>query len=215
MKAEDFYRAIEIQNIKGEVIPTGRELNNQEVTSLMEICAADPTSVGARDAAIIALMYSCGLRRSEVIALNLADYDPSNDRLRVMGKRRKERTAYVLYAAAQAMQDWLQVRGHWPGALFPSLSKRFGGMNHERMTSQAIYNMLAKRARQAQITPFTPHDLRRSFASHLLDARVDITTVSKMMGHSSVLTTARYDKRGELTKRKAAELLHVKYECRK
>lgn len=82
------------------------------------------------------------------------------------------------------------------------------------MTNQAIYNMLNKRGKQAGLGKFTPHDLRRSFCSHLLEAGVDITTISKMMGHASVLTTARYDKRGEVTKRKAAELLHVKYERR-
>lgn len=82
MKAEDYYRAVDVQNIKGEVLPTGRELNDDEVTRLLEVCAADPTAVGARDAAIISLMYCCGLRRNEVISLDLEDYDPSTGLLK-------------------------------------------------------------------------------------------------------------------------------------
>ena len=99
INAEDYYRAVNVRNIKGEILLTGRELHDEEVTRLLEACAADPTAVGARDGAIIDLMYSCSLRRNEVINLDLEDYDPSSGLLKVMGKRRKERTAYLLNAA--------------------------------------------------------------------------------------------------------------------
>jgi len=79
------------------------------------------------------------------------------------------------------------------------------------LTSQAIYNMLRKRAEEAGVKSFSPHDLRRSFISHLLDKGADIATISKMAGHANVQTTARYDRRPEEAKRKAAELLHVPY----
>mgnify|MGYP002351421843 FL=1 len=79
------------------------------------------------------------------------------------------------------------------------------------MTHQAIYNMLNKRIEQAGIKDFSPHDLRRTFISDMLDAGADIATVAKMVGHASVTTTARYDRRPEKAKQQAAELLSFPY----
>jgi site-specific recombinase XerD len=82
---------------------------------------------------------------------------------------------------------------------------------NRRMTNQAIYYLLQKRARDAGVSEFSPHDLSRTLVSDLLDAGADIATVAKMAGHASVNTIARYDRRPEEAKRKAAELLHVPY----
>jgi integrase len=82
------------------------------------------------------------------------------------------------------------------------------------MTTQAIYNLLAKRAVRARVKDFSPHDLRRTFVSDLLDAGADIATVAKMAGHANIQTTARYDRRPEEAKQKAAELLRVPYRKR-
>jgi site-specific recombinase XerD len=179
----------------------------------MNDCENDPNPAGARDAAIIALAYSCGLRRAELATLDMADYDKENGSLVILGKRNKERTAYLVNGAKRAMADWLAIRGDEPGALFWPINKG-GALAARRMTTQAIYNMMKKRAKMARVKTFSPHDLRRSFVSDLLEAGADIAIVAKMAGHRSVTTTARYDRRPEQAKQKAAKLLHVPYNGR-
>lgn len=211
MTAEDYHRAIAVKSVKGHTIPAGRELSAGEISGLMRACANDPSAAGARDAAIIALLYAAGLRRAEVIALDLASYDTTTGGLKVHGKRNKERTAYLVNGAAGAMDDWLTVRGSAAGPLFLAINKG-GRIIPGQLTTQAVYNMLIKRAAEAKITnSFSPHDFRRTFVSDLLAAGADIATVAKMAGHESVTTTARYDRRPEEAKIKAAQLLHVPY----
>ncbi len=127
------------------------------------------------------------------------------------GKGNKERIAWLTGGAARAMADWLAVRGDDPGALFVAVNKSGRMANRDHMTPKTIYSMLAKRATEAGVKSFSPHDMRRTFVSDLLDAGADITTVSKMAGHANVTTTSRYDRRPEEAKRKAASLLHVPY----
>jgi len=211
MTAEDFHKAASVKGVKNDTLPAGRELTSGEISALMSDCGHDTTNAGARDAAIIALMYSCGLRREEVVTLDLADLASEDGRLVVRGKGNKERTAWLTGGAARAVADWLTVRGDMPGALFVAVTKSGRMASQKHMTPKTIYNMLAKRATEAGVKSFSPHDMRRTFVSDLLDAGADITTVSKMAGHSSVTTTARYDRRPEEAKRKAASLLHVPY----
>ncbi len=212
--AEDYTRAIKIKNVTGETIPAGRELSPGELAALMQNCENDPTPAGARDAAIIALAYSCGLRREEIVSLDLSNYDQATGKLVILGKRNKQRTAYLVNGSARAMADWLKVRGDLPGPLFLPINKA-GKLASRRMTNQAVYNLLQKRGEPAGVKDFSPHDLRRTFVSDLLEAGADIATVQKMAGHSSVTTTARYDRRPEQAKQKAAGLLHVPYHGRK
>jgi len=211
MSAEDYYKAVSVKGVKNDTLPVGRELTSGEISALMADCEADKTNAGARDAAIIGLMYSCGLRREEVVTLDYADYDPESGRLKICGKGNKERLAWLAGGAARAMSDWLAVRGDDSGALFVAVNKSGRIVNYKHMTPKVIYNMLSKRAIESGVKSFSPHDMRRTFVSDLLDAGADITTVSKMAGHSSVTTTARYDRRPEEAKRKAASLLHVPY----
>jgi len=211
MTAEDFHKAASVKGVKNDTLPAGRELTSGEISALMSDCGHDTTNAGARDAAIIALMYSCGLRREEVVTIDLADLASEDGRLVVRGKGNKERTAWLTGGAARAVADWLTVRGEMPGALFVAVNKSGRMASQKHMTPKTIYNMLAKRATEAGVKSFSPHDMRRTFVSDLLDAGADITTVSKMAGHSSVTTTARYDRRPEEAKRKAASLLHVPY----
>jgi integrase/recombinase XerD len=211
MTAEDYQRAIQVKNIKGETLPTGRDLAQGEVLALVNACTADESAAGLRDAALIGVLYTGGLRRAEVAALDLGDFDTETGKLTVRsGKGRKARTVYLSDGALDALLDWLLVRGTETGALFMPVNKG-GNIQRRRMSAQAIYNLLEKRAAEAGVKDFSPHDFRRTFVGDLLDRGVDIVTVQKLAGHASVTTTGRYDRRPEETKRQAAAKLHFPY----
>ncbi len=123
----------------------------------------------------------------------------------------KDRLCYVTDGAKLALDAWLTARGSEPGPLFWPADGRGRPLVNRRMTDQAVLLLLRRRATQAKIAAFTPHDLRRSFISDLLDAGADMVTVQKLAGHANVQTTARYDRRGEETKRRAVELLKVPF----
>lgn len=213
LTADEYQKAIDVKGPMGTTLPAGRELQAGEISALIFCCDDDTTPAGPRDAAIIALAYSCGLRRAEIVGLDLEDYELETARLRILGKRRKERNAYLAEGAARALADWLAIRGEDPGPLFFRVNKG-GRLTPGRLTTQAVYNLLQKRAELAGVKSCSPHDMRRTFVSDLLEAGADIATVSKMAGHANVNTTARYDRRPEEAKRKAAGLLHVPYRGR-
>ena len=182
-----------------------------EVQSLFNACAQDKSVKGSRDAALIAVLYAAGLRRSEVVAIDLSDWNMVDNCLTVRsGKGDKDRTTYLDDGATAALMDWLIWRGDAPGALFYP-TRKGGKVEARRMTDQAVLDILRQRGLEAQIASFSPHDFRRTFISNLLDRGAAISTVQKLAGHASPVTTARYDRRGEAAKRKAANLLHTPY----
>jgi site-specific recombinase XerD len=193
--------------VKGETLPRGRALASGELRALAEACAADDGPAGARDLALLAVLYLGGLRRSEAAGLDLADYDAQGHALTVQhGKGNKARVVYVA-GGADALGAWLQLRGDAPGPLFWPVRKS-GKLDPRRISAVAIYRMLGKRANEAGVKTFSPHDLRRSFVSDLLDAGADLSTAQRLAGHASLATTAIYDRRGEKAKQRAAALLH-------
>jgi len=213
MTAEDYQRAIDLKAIKGQKAmqaEKGRHLKAGEFVALINTCL-DGTKAGIRDAAIIATAYTAGLRRAELAALTLEDYDADEYTLIVRnGKGNKERVIPITDSACDALADWLHIRGATPGALFTQIHKG-DHLTFNGLTDQAIYYILSTRAEQAGVKAFSPHDLRRSFAGDLLDAGADIATVQKLMGHSNANTTAGYDRRDAQAKRKAVAKLHIPY----
>jgi len=211
MSAEDYQRAIDIANIKGETVPAGRELSQGELMALVQACKKDHSPAGVRDAAILGLLYTCGLRRAELVGLDQSDFDSDTGQLIVrVGKGRKGRTVYVTGGAHHALTAWLIVCGSSGGALFLPIQKG-GKITERRMNAQSIYDMLRKRGMQAGVKAFSPHDLRRTFVGDMLECGVDISTVASIAGHASVDTTRRYDRRPEAIKKTAAGKLHFPY----
>jgi integrase len=209
MTAEEFHRAADVPSVRGTTPPRGRSLSRDELSGLFQSCAADATPAGKRDAALLAVLYGCGLRRSELVDLSLADYDSKTGAVQVRsGKGNKARTTYAPEGIRGALTAWLGVRGWSEGPLFCPINKA-GKLALRPMTDQAVRKILRKRGMAAGVAPFSPHDLRRSMISDLLDAGADISTVQRLAGHANVSTTTRYDRRGEAAKRKAANLLSV------
>ena len=211
MDGETYQRAADVPAVKGSTVPKGRALSAGEIRALFEACAQDRTAAGRRDAALLAVLYGTGLRRSEVAGLSTADYEAQTGTLKVCGKGNKERLVYLANGAAAAMADWLDVRNAEPGSLFLRVGKD-GSIASDGLTAQAVYNALRKRAAQAGVERFSPHDLRRTFVGDMLDAGADVSLVQKLAGHAQVTTTARYDRRPERKKQQAAGLLFVPYQ---
>ena len=203
-------RACRVKPVKGSREPPGRALEEGECAALFRACA-DGTVSGARDAAAFALMFGCGLRRHEASGLDCADI-PADDRaLRVIGKGNVERTVYPPAGARDAFACWLSVRGDEPGPFLTPVLKG-GVVRIARLTPQALRLRLQARAGRAGLARgCTPHDLRRTFISQLLEAGGDIAMVQKLVGHASPRTTSRYDRRSERAKAKTAALLHVPF----
>lgn len=145
-----------------------------------------PPWLPLRDAAILELFYSCGLRISELLALDVRHVDFLGESVRVMGKGAKERIVPVGGPALAAIQRYRREAGIASGPLFLSIRK-------QRITQQAVDQLLKKYLKRSSI-PFaiSPHKLRHSFATHLLDAGADLRSVQALLGHASLSTTQIY-----------------------
>jgi integrase/recombinase XerC len=167
-------------------------LSTEELCRLLE---APPASepLGLRDRAILETMYSAGLRVSEVVGLNDSDLDFAAGILRVRGKGRRERLAPIGSFAHRALKHWLDERKLHPaqkaGPTAPVFVNKFG----RRLTTRSVGRMLEKHLKMAGLDRrTTPHTLRHSFATHLLDHGADIRSVQELLGHKSLTTTQIY-----------------------
>jgi integrase/recombinase XerC len=150
--------------------------------------------LATRDRAIAELAWGTGLRASELRSLDLADVDMGAASVRALGKGGKERLAPMSDGASVALASWVRQRPHVrckgrrqdPEALFLN---RLG----ERLSVRGIDRVVRGRARRAGLPrPVSPHQLRHSFATHLLDAGADLRSIQELLGHSSLSTTQRY-----------------------
>lgn len=207
--AEEYHRAIDLPTIPGERLPAGRGLAPGELRALFAACSPAPSR--ALDAAVLALLYGAGLRRAEATAADLADYQPIEGALVVRApKGGRQRRVFLTGGAQAAVDAWLTIRGTEPGPLLCPVRKN-GVVTIRRMTPDALYRRLDRLGGHAGVDRFSPHDLRRSFVSDLLDAGADLAAVQALAGHRRPETTSRYDRRPDTARRRAATLLHVPY----
>jgi len=211
LDTETYQRIRSIRPPAGSRLPAGRDIDAGERITLMQTTARDKTPAGVRDAAILAMLIATGMRRAELCALRTSDVDLQSGKLRVIGKGDKERTAYLRNGALRYLRDWLAVRGDGPGPIFCRINKAGRIFPEGALSTTAMHKIITKRAAEAGLSDITPHDFRRTYAGELLDAGQDIATVAALLGHASVQTTARYDRRGERAKEAAAACISVPY----
>lgn len=208
-----------LADVRREPLPTvkaGRYVEPAERIALWAAAAADPLAMrGARDAALLALLDGAGLRASEAAGAAWAGADIEAGRVTIRGKGRKVRAVALPPADADALADWraaldaagqLDADSEDASAILRTVDKHgnAGGPLPVRGIARALDRLT--RATGGACAPLTPHDLRRTFVSDLLDAGADVATVAGMAGHASVTTTAGYDRRGERAMVAAARL---------
>lgn len=210
-----------------------RQLTKREMNALWGVCAKGGNK-GARDMCIIALGFGCGLRRSEIAALQYADIDwngktieqESNEDGEVSrdlqidgaegkgedylpitirhGKGDKKRIVNASNGTRQALLQWVKVRGTAPGPLLFSIDRWEGVQEGKGIDPQVIYSVCDELATRAKVKKFSPHDMRRTFISGFLAASKDLAMAKQLAGHSNVQTTTIYDVRGEDAKARAS-----------
>ncbi len=168
--------------------PLPKTLSVDQVDSLMHAQGGDPLAV--RDLAMLELLYSSGLRLSELVGLDLHSFDSGFTQVRVLGKGRKERVVPVGTPARQALTHWLRERA---AIAAPDEQAVFVGVRGRRLTQRTIQARLARWAERAGLdVRLHPHRLRHSFASHLLQSSGDLRAVQELLGHANIATTQIY-----------------------
>jgi integrase/recombinase XerC len=184
-------------------------LSVEEMSRLLEM-PDTATPLGRRDRAMLELFYASGLRLSELVGLDLDDANLSARMVRVMGKGSKERLVPFNETAKKALLDWLKARAALIGAAgrLPSSSRDadplFVNARGGRLTGRSVQRLLARYVAGCS-TRFgiSPHALRHSFATHLLQNGADLRAIQELLGHVQLSTTQRY------THVNAAQLLDV------
>lgn len=164
-----------------------KAMSRDQASELLDQPEAGRTPL--RDRAMLELMYSAGLRASEVVGANLLDLDLKDRSLRVLGKGSKERVVLFGETCASALLNYLQserVAGEDERAVFTN-------MRGDRLTTRTLQNIVKRWALRVGLPPETsPHTLRHSFATHLLDGGADLKSVQQLLGHESLATTQVY-----------------------
>ncbi|MFH0983631.1 MAG: tyrosine recombinase XerC [Planctomycetota bacterium] len=167
-------------------------LDLEQISKLLQT-PDDSTLLGARDRAMLEVMYSTGIRVSELVDLNLTDVDLMGQALRVRGKGRKQRVTPVGPTALAAINKYRERRQADPRAAGFNQEALFVNKHGQRLSTRSVRRKLDKYLAQAGMDPtISPHTLRHTFATHMLDNGADLRSVQELLGHQSISTTQVY-----------------------
>lgn len=207
LMAPDVYNdAVDVKPVKDWGTVKGRMIERHEIVRMLDACDAS-TPIDVRDKFLLLLLAQGGVRRAEAANVQMEHVDRARRTVLVLkGKGNKPRTIEAHAEMLRAYDAWITLRGQSPGPVLCPVYKG-GKIRPERQLSvEAIYFVVDKVADRAKLDDdIAPHDFRRTFISMLLDDGVDIKTVSDMVGHDDVSTTAGYDRRGKRAMRKAID----------
>ena len=210
IRAATYLQIREVPYLSGEAPLRGRALTREQVCRLFEGCNS-PEPKARRDAALLAILLNRGLRREEVASLHLNDLDISRGVLYINGKGNRRREVCLGSAALTILNDWLKVRTLKEGPLFCRILRGGHVRPQKSISTNTILNIVKERAHRAGLGHLSPHDLRRTCITLLLEADFDISEVSDYVGHSSISSTQRYDYRDETAQREAAAVLDIPF----
>lgn len=214
-----YARAVDVPAVKAQSEESGRWITPGEKLALLNACDDDESLVGLRDAVMLTLGWGVGCRVAEIAGLDFGDYNPETGEVKITGKGNKTRVNWAIGGIPDALADWTEVRGSEPGPMFYAVNPK-GELVTERrgdparLSTWAIQKRLKARAAEARVAPFAWHDLRRTFITDAFEAGVDAVLISKWVGHSSVETTMRYDRRPARARREAMSRLVIPYNRR-
>lgn len=200
MNAEMLARIRSVKRVSGDIQRKGRALDKQEIRALIQAAKQHPQPLRrCRDIAIVLTLCGTGLRAGELVKLECRDYDNGILTVR-QGKGRKYREIHVADAVGKAIRAWLKVSANEADNALFSRIQRNGKVVSQPLTTTGLTGILAELQQTSIIARFTPHDMRRTFITRLLEQGVDINTVRQLAGHSDISTTTRYDYRAESMK---------------
>ena len=217
--ARQAQRVVELQDkdiARGERLPAGRHLPEEDLAALIHACTDDPTPAGTRDAALVTLAIQTGARNEEIRDIVIDDLtytDEGADLLIRHGKGDKQRLVFMFDCPLAALNKWIDLRGAYPGPIFCQVLKNGKIIPGGTISYEATRKILHKRFKQSALAERTTwHDFRRTLAGLLFEAGEDISTIQNQFGHASPATTKRYDRRPEERRRLAIKSIHVPIE---
>ena len=193
----------------GSRLVKGRNLRRTLIRELMDVCAADPRPQGLRDAAIMAILYGSGMRKSESVNMDLWQVNVVERSLQVLGKGNKELIKFAPAWAFEKLEAWLAFRreqlpqGVSDDVFLFNRIRRGNHITRERLTKHAIYYIAKQRGRQIGVD-IMPHDFRRSFITRVIE-EYDVSIAQKLAHHANIATTVAYDMRDDNERRNVTD----------